>query len=156
MADIDRLLNLGVTRVIIGTAAVEAPEFVPAAVEKWGSEAVVVGIDARDGEVAVKGWEEGSSVSAQDLAVRVKADGVNHVVYTDISRDGMMTGPNVRATIDLARVSGLSVIASGGVAGMEDIAEVFSAESKGVEGVIVGKALYENAIDLAQAISLYS
>jgi phosphoribosylformimino-5-aminoimidazole carboxamide ribotide isomerase len=114
-----------------------------------------VGIDARNGEVAIRGWEGISSINALDLAFRMKDAGVERVVYTDISRDGMMSGPNIEATRRLARESGLQVIASGGVSSLDDLAALVGAEEDGVEGVIIGKALYEGALDLETAITRY-
>ena len=153
--DIARLLSLGVSRVILGTVAISDPDLVAHAVSRWGADRIVVGIDARDGEVAVRGWESGSAQTAQIVALRVKLAGVTRVVYTDISRDGMMGGPNIEATRRLARETGLSVIASGGVASMDDLLAVAAAETDGVEGVIIGKALYEGAIDLTEAVQRF-
>lgn len=155
LGDIHRLLSLGVARVIIGTAAVTDPDLVTAAIERWGPEHIVIGIDARDGNVAVRGWEAGSSLTALDVARQVKTAGVERVVYTDIARDGMMTGPNVEATRRLSRESGLQAIASGGVSSMDDLVTVAAASDDGIDGVIVGKALYEGTVDLAEAIERF-
>lgn len=152
IGDIQRLLSLGVSRIIIGTAAIADPDMVLRAVERWGPEHVIVGIDARDGEAAVRGWEAGSAQSTEEVARRVRQAGITRIVYTDISRDGMMTGPNIEATRRLARDTGLRVIASGGVSGMDDLAAAAAAAPDGVEGIIVGKALYEGTVDLAEAI----
>jgi phosphoribosylformimino-5-aminoimidazole carboxamide ribotide isomerase len=155
-SDVERLINLGVDRVIIGTAAVTNPDFVIEAVTGWGAAQVVVGIDARDGQVAVQGWESTSQISALEVALSVKAAGVKRVVYTDIARDGMMSGPNVEATRRLARDSGLKVIASGGVSAMEDLDLVAETEADGVDGVIVGKALYEGTVNLSDAVQRFA
>lgn len=153
--DVARTLDLGVRRVVIGTAAVMDPAMVRTAVERWGGDRIVVGIDARDGRVAVRGWAAESARPAVDVARQVKTGGVERIVYTDIARDGTMTGPNVEATRALARASGLRVIASGGVSSMDDLAAVAAASKDGVEGVIVGKALYEGAIDLRAAVEKF-
>ncbi len=144
----ERMLSLGIRRVIIGTKAVENPEFLKELVQEFGSEAVVVGIDARDGLVAVQGWERTSSVRALDLALTMKAYGIRHIVYTDIARDGMLSGPNVEATSRMTKATGLDIIASGGVSGMEDLERLCR---EGIRGAIIGKALYENRIDLKTA-----
>jgi phosphoribosylformimino-5-aminoimidazole carboxamide ribotide isomerase len=156
LEDMDRLLSHGVARVIIGTTAVTRPDIVTAAVDRWGAERIVVGIDARNGAVAVHGWAAESALSALDVARHVKIAGVERIVYTDIARDGMMTGPNVEATRRLARESGLRVIASGGVSSMDDLDVLAAASVDGVDGVIVGKALYEGTVDLAEAIRRYA
>ena len=155
MDDIQRWLSLGISLVIIGTAAVKDPGLVISAIERWGPDHVIVGIDAKEGEVAISGWEAGSTLTARHLAQQVRDAGVQRIVYTDIARDGMMTGPNIEATKHLARESGLQVIASGGVSAMEDLVAVSATHKDGVEGVIVGKALYEGTVDLAQAVQMF-
>ncbi len=149
--DIGRALSLGATRVVLGTAAVRDPAMVAAAVARFGAERIVAGIDAREGIVAIEGWQEASTLSALELARRMAGLGVPRAVYTDISRDGMLAGANVEATAALAEASGLRVIASGGVAGLKDI--VALAAHAGIEGVIVGQALYTGAIDLRAALA---
>ena len=149
---VERMLGLGVRRVIIGTKAVEHPEFLRDIVRTFGEEAIVAGVDAKDGMVAVEGWEKVSSLTARDLCLTMKEYGVRHIVYTDISRDGMLSGPNVEATRKLTEETGLDIIASGGVSCMEDLKRLHEA---GIRGVIIGKALYENRIDLAEAVRLY-
>lgn len=156
LEDIALALRLGATRVVLGTVAVQKPELVAAALERFGPERIVVGIDAREGRVAIHGWQELSPVAATDLACRLAALGVRRVVFTDIARDGMLAGVNVTATAELARVSGLRVIASGGVAGPEDILALRAAEAAGIEGVIIGQALYTGALDLPTALALAS
>ena len=143
------MLSLGVKRVIIGTKAVEQPEFLRNMAEKFGAEAIVAGIDAKNGNVAVQGWEQISQVTALKLAQRMRDYGIKHIVYTDISRDGMLSGPNVEATKTLTKETGLDVIASGGVSSMEDLQALYEA---GIKGAIIVKALYENRIDLAEAV----
>jgi phosphoribosylformimino-5-aminoimidazole carboxamide ribotide isomerase len=152
--DMERMLQMGVTRVIIGTMAITAPETVAQAVKRFGAEHVVVGIDARDGRVATHGWKETSDVDVMVLAERVLALGVERVVYTDIARDGTMRGPDVAGTRRLAAETGLKVIASGGVASINDVKALKAQEKVGVEGVIIGQALYTGAIDLGEAIVL--
>lgn len=149
---VERMLDLGVRRVIIGTKAAEHPEFLRDMVRTFGEEAIVAGVDAKDGMVAVEGWEKVSSLTASDLCLTMKEYGVRHIVYTDISRDGMLSGPNVEATRKLTEETGLDIIASGGVSCMEDLKCLHEA---GIRGVIIGKALYENRIDLAEAVRLY-
>ncbi|MCR8643338.1 1-(5-phosphoribosyl)-5-[(5-phosphoribosylamino)methylideneamino]imidazole-4-carboxamide isomerase [Paenibacillus sp. N1-5-1-14] len=151
--DVDRLLSLGVSRVILGTAAIEDREFVYRVLSKYG-EQVAIGIDAREGYVATRGWLETSQVKATDLAVQLAEHGARTFIFTDISRDGMMEGPNVEAIVDLARVSGQTVIASGGVSRPSDLTKLatYADAGVGVGGAIVGKALYTGAIDLRKAL----
>ena len=156
MGTITRLLSLGLDRVILGTVAITEPDLVRRAIERFGPQKIVVGIDAKKGKVAVKGWEETSEVSAMELAWKMRNLGVERIIYTDISRDGMMTGPNVAATRELAQQSGLKVIASGGISSPEDVQKVAALEPYGVDAMIIGKALYEGAIDLKEALTLLS
>lgn len=149
LKDVEEVLGLGVTRAIIGTKAVEDPGFIEEAVRQFGAERIAVGIDAKDGRVAIKGWEEVSGRSALELALEMKKLGVRTVIYTDISRDGMLNGPNIEATKTLAAQSGLTVVASGGVSGMEDLRRLSQA---GIQGAIIGKALYEGRICLSEAV----
>ncbi len=148
----ERMLSLGIRRVIIGTKAVENPEFLKELVSEFGSEAIVAGIDARDGMAATQGWEQTSSVKALDLALLMKDYGIRHIVYTDISRDGMLSGPNVEATRLMTAETGIDIIASGGVSGMEDLENLYR---EGIQGAIIGKALYENRVDLKEAVSRF-
>lgn len=150
--DIENKIELGINRVIIGTKAVENPAFVKEAVKEFGSDRIVIGIDAKDGMVAIQGWEKVSTVSAIDLAMQVKDIGVKTIVYTDISKDGMLLGPNVEQTKELSDVTGLDVIASGGISSMKDLELI---AGSGVHGAIIGKALYEKKVDLAKAIELF-
>jgi phosphoribosylformimino-5-aminoimidazole carboxamide ribotide isomerase len=123
------------------------------AVGAFGAERIVVGLDARDGRVATHGWQETSELTAVEVARRMAEMGVLRTVYTDIARDGMLTGVNVAATVDLARASGLRVIASGGVASLEDIRSLAAHVLDGIEGVITGQALYTGALDLREALA---
>lgn len=145
---IDKLLELGIERVILGTSAVRNPDFVKEAVRKYGK-SIVIGIDARDGYVAVDGWEKKSSRMAVEFACEMESLGVAHIIYTDIARDGMLTGPNIMAMETMVSSVGCSVIASGGVGTIDDI---LALNKTGVSGVITGKALYENRFDLEEAI----
>lgn len=150
--DIETKLSLGVSRVIIGTKAVENPQFVKEAIACFGPDRIVVGIDAKQGMVAIQGWEKVSNYKAVSLALEMKEYGVKTIVYTDITRDGMLLGPNIEHTEEIVRITGLSVIASGGVASMKDLESVYQIP---VAGVIIGKALYENRIDLCAAIERF-
>lgn len=152
-AAIDAWLADGVARVILGTMALRDPETVRAACRDHPGR-IVVGIDARGGQVAVEGWAEQSEMKTTDLALAFADAGVAAIVYTDIDRDGALQGVNVEATADLARVSGLPVIASGGVAGIDDIHRLKAVADAGIEGVIIGRALYDGRIDPAEALSV--
>jgi phosphoribosylformimino-5-aminoimidazole carboxamide ribotide isomerase len=154
MVDIEGALELGLARVILGTVAVKEPSLVAEAVKRFGAERIVVGIDARKGKVATHGWQEVSSMTATELALRVKQLGVERVVFTDIARDGMLSGVNVEATRELAQRTGLKIIASGGVSSLDDLRRLKEAEASGVEGVIIGQALYSGALELRQAIEV--
>ncbi|MFD1175245.1 1-(5-phosphoribosyl)-5-[(5-phosphoribosylamino)methylideneamino]imidazole-4-carboxamide isomerase [Paenibacillus puldeungensis] len=149
--DVKRLLSLGVSRVILGTAAIEDREFTEAVLGTYGDK-VAIGIDARNGFVATRGWLETSEVQAEELAKQLAAKGAETFIFTDISRDGMMQGPNVGAIQSLAKASGRTVIASGGVTVQDDLLRLAAHADEGVGGAIVGKALYTGSIDLAQAI----
>lgn len=144
-------LAAGVRRIILGSAAVKDPDFARAACRAFPGR-VALGIDARDGMVATEGWAETSDVSATDLARRFEDSGAAAVIYTDIARDGMLTGVNVAATAALARAVRLPVIASGGVAGVEDITAL-RAEGAGIEGAILGRALYDGRIEPKVALA---
>ena len=150
---IEKLLSLGVTRLILGSAAVKNPALVEEACKKYPGH-IAVGIDAKNGEVAIEGWGKGSGVAATELAQKMAAYGVETIIYTDISRDGMLSGVNVEATAALARACGVPIIASGGVASIEDIRRVKAVEADGVQGCIIGKAIYTGAVDLKEALAL--
>jgi phosphoribosylformimino-5-aminoimidazole carboxamide ribotide isomerase len=152
--DVGAALALGVARAIIGTAALSNPEVVREAVSRFGSERVAVALDVRDGRVATHGWSSMSDVAPVELALRMKDCGISRVVYTDISRDGMLSGVNAEACAALAQASGLGVIASGGVASLDDVRRVGRVEQAGVEGIIIGKALYSGQIDLREALEV--
>lgn len=154
LEDVELALKLGATRVVLGTAAVRDPGLVRLALRQFGSEQIVVGIDARDGLVATHGWRETSSLPAITLAQSLAEVGLKRLVYTDISRDGMLAGVNLAATVELAHSSGLGVIASGGVSGLADIEALAAYEAAGIEGVIIGQALYTGALDLSAALAV--
>ena len=153
MATIEAYLALGLSRVIIGTAAQRNPELVREACLKFPGR-IVVGIDAKNGMVAVQGWAELTDISAVNLARKFEGFGVSAIIYTDISRDGMLQGPNLEATRALAESVSIPIIASGGVSSLKDIQNLMAIESSGISGVITGKAIYTGAIRLAEAVAL--
>jgi phosphoribosylformimino-5-aminoimidazole carboxamide ribotide isomerase len=147
---IEAYLNAGVQYVIIGTKAVNTPHFVAdVAIEFPGH--IIVGLDAKDGKVAVDGWSKLSHHDVVDLAQKFEANGVEAIVYTDISRDGMMQGVNVEATARLARAIRIPVIASGGITNMDDIHALGAVAHEGIMGAITGRAIYEGTLDFAEA-----
>jgi phosphoribosylformimino-5-aminoimidazole carboxamide ribotide isomerase len=159
-ADIEQALNLGVSRVVIGSLAAEQPQEMAQALRRFGPERVALGLDVKEGRVATHGWQRLAETDTLSLVEHIHSAGLRHVIYTDISRDGMLHGANVAGSVELAqagRRSGsgqqpFTVIVSGGVAGLEDVRRVKAAESEGLEGVIIGKALYTGAVDLAEAM----
>ncbi len=155
MEEIDMMLDLGVERVMVGTAAVENPKFVHEAAAQFG-EKVVVAIDARDGIVAVNGWSDSGEIAAEELAARIGDCGITTITYTDIARDGMLNGVNVEMVAKIAEKSGLSVIASGGVNSLDNIRKLKEKEHLGIVGAIIGKAIYEGVVDLQEAIKVAS
>ncbi len=152
--DIERVFNLGVARIIMGTAAVEDPQLVADTVERFGAGRVAVGLDARDGQIKIRGWKERSTLTTLELAQQLVHLGLRTVIHTDIGRDGILTGVNVSATAELARNSGLEVITSGGVATLADVRQAKSELAAGVSGIVIGRALYDGRVDLPQAITL--
>ena len=151
LEDAERLIALGVERVIFGTAAIARPEVVQAVLARVPAEAVAVAIDARDGRVAVSGWTEATDVSALELAATVEGWGVVRVQFTDVRRDGTLSGPNLEALEALGRSTSLRITAAGGVSDAADLARLAPLEAHGVDEVIVGKALYEGRLTLAAA-----
>jgi phosphoribosylformimino-5-aminoimidazole carboxamide ribotide isomerase len=149
---LERLLDLGVARVILGTIAVSQPELVAQAVSRFGPDKVVVSLDARSGLLATHGWVATSQVRAAELGIRLRSDGLATVVHTDVTRDGMLSGANITASVDLASTTGLEVIVSGGVASLEDVAESACHARDGIAGVITGQALYTGAFSLSDAL----
>ncbi len=150
MEAVEKYLKNGVYRVILGTAAIRNPEFVKEAVARFGDR-IVVGIDAKDGMVAVNGWEEVSNVSALELAKQMEGFGVKTMIYTDIATDGMLNGPNVEAMQEMTNHVSIDIVASGGVTCLSDLEQL---AKTGVEGAIVGKALYTGHIQLKDAVSV--
>ena len=150
---IEAYLSLGLSRVIIGTAAQRTPQLVTDACKRFPGR-IVVGIDAKNGMVAVQGWAEVTGITAVELAKKFAGDGVAAIIYTDIARDGMLQGPNLEATKALAEAISIPVIASGGVSSLKDIENLLTIEASGVAGVITGKAIYSGALDLRQAVAL--
>jgi len=153
VADVERWLGLGVARIVMGTAALEHPERVREAA-RLAPGAIVVAVDARDGMVATRGWADISHVSVVELGQRFEDAGVAALLFTDVGRDGLLKGVNIAATQALARAVSIPVIASGGVAGMEDIVALMPCVQDGIEGVITGRAIYDGRLDLAQALAL--
>jgi phosphoribosylformimino-5-aminoimidazole carboxamide ribotide isomerase len=152
--DLAEVLESGVARAVIGTAALEDPDLVRQAVERWGAGRIAVGLDARGRQPAARGWTEAVGGDLFDVARSLVHAGARTIVYTDIERDGMMAGPNLVMSAALARFSGAEVIVSGGVRGVEDVEEAWAERRAGarIDGVIVGKALYEGKMDLAEAV----
>jgi phosphoribosylformimino-5-aminoimidazole carboxamide ribotide isomerase len=145
------VLNLGVTRAILGTIAIEQPDVVADALTRFGADHIAVGIDARDGLVRTRGWKDNSGVKATDLALQMRTLGLRTVIFTDVSRDGLGSGLNIPSTRELAEVSGLDVIASGGVHTIDD---VIAAKDAGLAGSIIGRALYDGTVDLKEALAI--
>ena len=153
MATLEAWLEKGIARVIIGTAAVRDPSFVKAAAKKYPGR-VAVGLDARDGKVAVEGWAETSTVTALEIAQRFEDAGVAAIIFTDIARDGLLKGLNLDATIALAEAISIPVIASGGLASIDDVKALLTPRAQKLEGAISGRALYDGRIDPAEALAL--
>ncbi len=153
LGTIEKYLDLGLTDVIIGTAAVKNPEFVREACKEFPGQ-IIVGLDAKDGMVAIDGWATVTEHHVVDLAKRFEDDGVNSIIYTDIGRDGMMSGVNIEATVKLAQSVNIPIIASGGLTNLDDIRALCAVEKEGVSGAITGRAIYEGSIDFAQAQKL--
>jgi phosphoribosylformimino-5-aminoimidazole carboxamide ribotide isomerase len=150
--DVKRVLNLGASRVIIGTRALNQ-EFISQLLDEFGSDRIVLGLDAKDGMVAVQGWVQKSELNAINFACRMKNVGIKTAVFTDVSRDGLLQGPNLKSTEEIARLSGLQIIASGGVSSVKNIKALKAMESAGVCGAIIGKALYDGKITLDEALA---
>ena len=149
-----RAFAMGVDRIIIGTVAIEQPEIVKNAVNEFGAESVALAIDARDGIVATRGWVQGSGMDAKEFGKQMRALGITRAIVTDIARDGMLQGIDANAMGDFARATDLRVIASGGVASLDDVRNLLRVQAIGIEGVIVGQALYTNAFTLRDALNL--
>lgn len=150
---IDNMINIGVKRAVLGTVAISDQELVMEAVEKYG-EGIVVGIDSKDGYVAVEGWEATTPKTSLELALEMEELGVPRIIYTDTKRDGTLEGPNIEATKEIAEKTSLKIIASGGISSLEDIEKVMTLEKYGVEAVIIGKALYAEKISYKEALGI--
>ncbi|ASK27752.1 1-(5-phosphoribosyl)-5-[(5-phosphoribosylamino)methylideneamino]imidazole-4-carboxamide isomerase [Neisseria chenwenguii] len=153
LATVEKYLELGLSDVIIGTAAVKNPDFVRQACKEFAGH-IIVGLDAKDGMAAIDGWATVTDHHVTDLARRFEDDGVNSIIYTDIGRDGMMGGVNIEATVKLAEAVKIPVIASGGLTNLDDIRALCAVEKSGVTGAITGRAIYEGSIDFAEAQKL--
>lgn len=152
-ADVGGVIELGVKRTVIGTLAAESPETLQTLIRIFGSDRIVVGIDARAGKALTRGWEQNARLAALDFAREVASSGVERVVYTDVSRDGMLSGVNVEETCQIARETGLKLTASGGVSSLPDLVRLKEAAACGIDSVIVGKALYEGRFTLEEALA---
>jgi phosphoribosylformimino-5-aminoimidazole carboxamide ribotide isomerase len=150
---ISAYLDDGIDSVILGTAAIKNPQLRNEACKKYPGR-IIIGIDARDGRVSVQGWTEDTATSAIDFARELDPDAVSAIIFTDISRDGMLTGPNIESTVALARSMPIPVIASGGLASLDDIRRLLDVEQYGIMGAITGRALYTGDLDLAECIAM--
>ena len=146
--DIDNMIDLGVSSVIIGTMAVNLPDVLEKLLNKYTDEQIILGIDSRNRKVSIEGWKEGTEIQDVEFAKRWKNFGIKRVVFTDISRDGLLNGPNLVALREMAEDTGLKIVASGGVSSLEDLEELKKLEPYGVDQVISGKAIYERKINL--------
>ncbi|MDP6211334.1 MAG: 1-(5-phosphoribosyl)-5-[(5-phosphoribosylamino)methylideneamino]imidazole-4-carboxamide isomerase [SAR324 cluster bacterium] len=148
--NIEKMFELGVSSVIVGTMAVKNPDVLEEVIQRFTGEKVILGIDARDRKVSIEGWQEGTEIDDVEFALRWKKFGIQRIVFTDIARDGMLSGPNLEALGDFARRTGLKIVASGGVSSMEDLELLKTLEVDGVDQVISGKAIYEGKLDLKE------
>jgi len=148
--DVERMLKLGVSSVIIGTMAVKNPDVFEDIIKHYSGEQIILGIDARNRKVAIEGWQEGTEIFDVDFALHWKKVGIQRVVFTDIACDGMLSGPNMEVLRNFARGTGLKIVASGGVSSMEDLEQLKTLEADGVDQVISGKAIYEGKLDLKE------
>ena len=146
--DIDRMLALGVSAVIVGTMAVKHPDVLEKLLKKYTDEQIILGIDARNRKVSIEGWKESTEIQDVKFALRWKNSGIKRVVFTDISRDGMLSGPNLAVLREMAEHTGLKIVASGGISSMDDLEQLKTLEPNGVDQAISGKAIYEGKIDL--------
>jgi phosphoribosylformimino-5-aminoimidazole carboxamide ribotide isomerase len=150
--DVERLMEIGASRVIIGTRAVTSPAFMAELLAAFGSEKIILGLDALEGMVAIEGWVEKSSLRALEFGKQMRDMGVETAIFTDVSLDGLLLGPNLASIKEMALSSGLKIIASGGVTSVENIKDLKKMESLGVSGAIIGKALYDGKISLEEAL----
>ena len=150
--DIDNMIDLGVSSVIIGTMAVNLPDVLEKLLNKYTDEQIILGIDSRNRKVSIEGWKENTQIHDVEFALRWKNLGIKRMVFTDISRDGMLSGPNLVALREMAEKTGLKIVASGGVSSLEDLEQLKKLEPYGVDQVISGKAIYERKIDLRKVL----
>ena len=148
--NIEQMFELGVSSVIVGTMAVKNPDVLEEVIQRFSGEKIILGIDTRDRKVSIEGWQEGTEIDDVEFALHWKKRGIQRIVFTDIARDGMLSGPNLEALGDFARRSGLKIVASGGVSSMEDLELLKTLEEDGVDQVISGKAVYEGKLDLKE------
>lgn len=153
LEDVEEVLAIGASRVIIGTRAVTSPAFMEDLLQRFGAEKIILGLDARDGMAAIEGWVEKSHLTALDVARQMRQLGVETAVYTDVARDGLLQGPNLPAIQQMAELSGLKIIASGGVSTTDNIRQLKKMEVLGVNGAIIGKALYDGKLALQDALN---
>lgn len=148
--DIADAFDRGATRVVLGTIAIQQPQIIEQAINRWGVDAICIALDARDGKITTHGWQQASSLTPVDFGRQIEAAGARHALFTDVSRDGLLSGVNIDATAELARETGLSVIASGGVRGLADVQQL--AAARNIAGVVIGMALYAGHLTLADAL----
>ncbi len=148
--NIEQMFEIGVSSVIVGTMAVKNPDVLEDVIQRFSGEKIILGIDARNRKVSIEGWQEGTEIYDVDFALHWKKVGIQRVVFTDIARDGMLSGPNMEALRNFARGTGLKIVASGGVSSMEDLELLKTLEADGVDQVISGKAIYEGKLDLKE------
>ncbi len=148
--NIEQMFELGVSSVIVGTMAVKNPDVLEEVIQRFTGEKVILGVDARDRKVSIEGWQEGTEIDDVEFALSWKKFGIQRIVFTDIARDGMLSGPNLEALGDFARRTGLKIVASGGVSSMGDLELLKTLEVDGVDQVISGKAIYEGKLDLKE------
>jgi phosphoribosylformimino-5-aminoimidazole carboxamide ribotide isomerase len=152
MDDVKAAFDTGANRVVLGTAAAEDPRLVADVLARYGAERTVIGLDSRDGMVVTRGWQQETPITAAELGTRMREMGVIHALYTEVGRDGMMTGPAAEMTGALAQLTGLRVIASGGVRNLHDVKEILLYTPRGVSGVVLGRSLYEGTLSLREAV----
>lgn len=154
MDDVKAAFDSGANRAVLGTAAVEDPRLVASVLALYGADRVAVGLDSRDGMIVARGWQHETPISAAELGSRMHEMGVVHALYTEVALDGMLSGPATELTAALAQLTGLSIIASGGVRSLDDVRGLLAYASRGVAGVILGRSLYESTLSLKEAIEL--
>ncbi len=148
--NIEQMFEIGVSSVIVGTMAVKNPDVLEDVIQRFSGEKIILGIDARNRKVSIEGWQEGTEIDDVEFALRWKKLGIQRIVFTDIARDGMLSGPNMEALRDFARRTGLKIVASGGISSMDDLEKLKTLEADGVDQVISGKAIYEGKLDLKE------